>query len=324
MNIIRELEERGHEIHVLIGKPYDSFFREKGYNTHTITEPMDIYAEVGNSVRKTLKFSVESLPKSLKTFLMAKKIIKKIDPDLLISDSEPATLVSVRNVKKIILTHQPNLYMITLSNLDHFWNKILEKCDKILVPDVINVEIPKGLQGTAERIGPLFEEIEEEEEGIKKEIGVDDDYGLVIPSFAHKNRSETVEEVRGLDYKFIFLGQDKNEKIENVILKKRNDVKKPCKYIKAADFVILSGYTSLMEAVYYQKPVFMIPTQMEQKKVAKEGEKNGILKVGKFTREDIKSFIEDGGSQKEMAQKQKRYHRNGAKEAADIIENLVN
>lgn len=322
LNIIHELEKRGHEIHVLIGKPYDSFFRERGYKTHTITEPIDLYKGVGESIRKTIKFSMESFPKSLKTFLMARKIIKRIDPDALVSDSEPATIISVRNIKKVIITHQPNVQMVTFSKADYVWGKILEKCDKVLVPDVIGVKIPENLQENAEKIGPLFEEIDEDMDEIRKDIGVDDGFGLVIPSFAHKNKSEAIDEVSGLDCDFIFLGQDKNEKIENVALKKREDVKTPCKYIKAANFVILSGYTSLMEAVYYQKPVLMIPTQMEQRKIAEKGQENGLLKVGKFRRDDIKSFIENRDGWEEMVKKQRKYHKSGVKEAAEIIEKL--
>lgn len=322
LNVVRELDRRDHEIHVLIGKPYDQFFRKKGYNTITLTEPMNLYEGVGSSLVDTLKFSAESFPKGFLTFLKSRKELKGLQPDILISDSEPASLISVGGVKKVMLTHEPTLYLSKFSRLNDIWNKILHRCDKIIIPDVIDLEIPEKLDDISERIGPLFHKIEERKKELKDKLGYKGKTGLIIPSFASSKKSEIYKELEGMNHNLIFLGQDRNERMGNIVLKKREDVENPCEYIKMSDFVILSGYTSLMEAVYYQKPVLMIPTQHEQKKVAKKGERNGILKMGKFSRQDIKSFIEDKKSWKEMMNNQEKYHRSGAKEAADIIEKL--
>lgn len=322
--VIKELERRGHEVHVLVGKPYDEFFRDKGYNTTTLTKSMNLYESVGRSWRKTLKFSSKNISKVSSSVVKARKIIKNIEPDLLVSDSEPGSIFSTREVKKIMLTHQPELFVKEdLSKLNFLWKRVINRCEKVIVPDVIGLEIPKNINDKAEKIGPLFDEIEGGKGELRNKFQIKGKTALMMPSFASaKEKDKALNIAKSLEANFIFLGQKENRRKGNVRLLKKEDVTRPCAYIKASDLVILSGYTSLMEAVYYQKPVLLIPTQTEQKKIAELGERENILESGTLKRKTIKKFIEDEELHRRIKKGQKKYHKNGVKEAVDIIESL--
>lgn len=326
LNIMEELKERGHKMIVLVGEPYDDFFRRRGYETITLTKSINIEGKVGENIPKTLKFSSKMSSKVVSSAVTSRKVMRKFDPDLIVSDSELGSLFSTRSVKKVMLTHQPELFVEgKISKLNKIWRKVFKFSDRIIVPDVVGLNIPDKLRHIMERVGPLFSKVKENREELREKFEMEGKIVLMMPSFANTKKGKIFEMVKSLDKgsSFIFLGQDKNKNIGNKVrLVKKELVENPCAYIKASDMVVLSGYTSLMESVYYQKPVLMIPTQIEQKKIAELGEENKILMKGEFERDVLKSFIERDELHEEMTENQKKYHSNGAEEAADIIESL--
>lgn len=323
LRIINELDERGHEVYVMVGSPYDDFMRDRGYRTFTLTKSMDLYEGVGERWKGTLLFSSASTVKFSLSILKARKTIKKVDPDVLVSDSEPSSILSTRNVKKAFLTHQLNLFVgDRMSKFNIVWKKILKICDKVIIPDVVGIDVPKDMKGKSEKVGPLTNVIDQERDKLREKLGMERETILVIPSFSKRERHRKIDAVKDMDYDFIFLGQEKSERVGNVELKRKEEVESPCEYIKASDSVILSGYTSLMESVYYRRPVFVVPTQLEQEKVAELGKKNGILEKGRFTRDEIEKFVKNRELQEKIKKNQSTYHSNGARKAADVIENI--
>lgn len=321
--VMEELKKRGHNIHVMVGKPYDEFFRKRGYDTTTLHKPMNLYEDVGKNFKKTVKFSYRSTPKLFSSIVNARKIIKKTDPDLLVSDSEPGSVLSTRSVKKVMITHQPELFVRDrLSRVNVVWRKVLGRCERVVVPDVIGVPVPGEIEDRVERVGPLADEVEEGTKELRERFGMAGGTVLMLPSFTGKEHEKALRVARSLDRNFVFLGQEETKEMENVKLKKKEDVENSCEYIKASDVVVLSGYTSLMESVYYQKPVFLVPTQFEQRKVGELGKVKGILEVGGLSAPEISSFLENEKLRKEIRRGQSRYQSNGANECADIIEGM--
>lgn len=324
LRIIDELEDRGHEVYVMAGSPQDEFVRNKGYETFTISRSLNLYNGLGKRWSRTLLFLSSATPKVSLSALKSRKVIKRMDPDILVSDSELSSVLSTGDLNKVFITHQPGLFVgERMSKFSILWRKVIKGCEKVIVPDVIDVDIPKDMEGMSEKVGPIAEDIEEDRSTLKERLNIDDGTVLLLPSFSKEQRYSKMKEVEGLDHDFVFLGQDRNMERKNIRFKKRDDVSSSCEYIKASDFVIVSGYTSLMESVYYNKPVFMVPTQLEQEFVAKLGSRAGVLNKGRFERKAIIDFLEDKKLHDRMSEKQKRFGENGTQDAADVIEDAA-
>ena len=77
----------------------------------------------------------------------------------------------------------------------------------------------------------------------------------------------------------------------------------------------------MMEAVYHRKPVFMIPTQFEQECIAELGEVSGVLVRGSVSNlKGLENLMEDKTLRRRIVKNQKRFRRNGVREAVRLIE----
>lgn len=329
LNIMNILRKRGHEVEVLVGKPYDKFFTEKGFKTHQISSPIKLYESVGSSLLKTTKFLNKSLPKYLVSAIKIKKILKKVNPNVLVSDSEISSLINSKKIKSVLISHQMNLFSeVVEKNSNKVWHKFIKRyVDVMIVPDILGMKVPEKIKHKVIKVGPLFDKITKSKSKLRRELDIKGKTSILMPSFANTNKSYVISKLaeltKEMEWNFILLGQDKNKKIGNVkLFKKRADLR-PCKYLKAGDLSVVSGYSSLMESVYYQKPVFFIPTQTEQRIIGRLGSKNGILKLGSFEKlEYLKRFMNDRKTQKEIIKKQKKYRIDGNKQSVEIIESL--
>ncbi|MCD6368057.1 MAG: hypothetical protein J7L45_03150 [Candidatus Aenigmarchaeota archaeon] len=329
LNIINLLRKRGHEIEIIIGEPYNEFFKDKGFKTHRIHSPIKLHESTGSSMLKTIEFINRSASKYMVSTIRVKKILKRINPDILVSDSEISSLLNSRKIKSALISHQMNIFSeVVNEESNKIWHKFIRRyVDVMIVPDILDMEVPKKIKDIVVKVGPLFEMVKERKSKLKKKLRIKGKTSVFIPSFANTNRKQIIHKLvdisEDLGWNFILLGQEMDKKIKNVrLIKRRNDLV-PCEYIKASDFSVVSGYTSLMESVYYQKPIFFIPTQTEQKIIGRLGEKNGILKVGSFDNiEELKSILTDKSAQKEMVRNQKKYRIDGNKQSVEIIESL--
>jgi uncharacterized protein (TIGR00661 family) len=319
-----ELRKRGAEILFCIGKPYDEFVRSRGYEVTVISPEIKLSSKVGENLTETIKFINENAKNAVKSSINLREAFKNFEPDIVVSDSEPTSMFVSKllnsKIPVVMILHQPKLFVnIFSSSINKIWAAFINKySDKILLPDVVGLDIPEMLMQKTKRIGPIFRPVSKKIKMKKKTI-------LFIPSFASSNKTENIKKIETLasfhkDWDFVILGQDKGKKINNVLIKKKENVKNSCDFIASSGIVVLSGYSSLMEAVYYQKPVAMIPTQLEQRKISEIGEKSGILIKSSF--EDlspIENLMSNSELRKTISRNQKKYHIDGSKQAAAEI-----
>ena len=317
--LIKELEAR-HEIFVAVGKPYARYLRELGYNAREIYAGITLGQEVGKRMLATLLFLNRASP-ILLSLRYVKRMIAEINPELIVSDTELVVPFANRFSKRarvVMITHQPNIFTKVFRRATNaLWHRYLNRCcDAILVPDVVGIPLPERIGKKTKIIGPLFHRVKRKVKFRRKTV-------VIVPSFASVSEYERLVEFaeRNKEWDFVFLGQSAEKRTGNVILKKKENVKNPCEYISAAEIAVVSGYSALMEAVYYRKPVFMIPTQFEQECIAELGEASGVLVRGSVSNlKGLENLMEDKTLRRRIVKNQKRFHRNGVREAVRLIE----
>ncbi|MFH1631032.1 MAG: hypothetical protein ABIA21_02305 [Candidatus Aenigmatarchaeota archaeon] len=317
------------EVAFAIGRPYNEYLEKNtDYKVFKLYRSIPLASSAGLDFTGTLTFARDLIRNFMIYPARIVKIIECYKPDLILSDSELLVpLISKIHLKKyrkpaIMITHQPKLFT-KYRKVDHLWRLYLSKAFKlIIVPDIVGVDAPVEIKDKIIRVGALANSIKLKKRATQKKLGLRKSV-CIIPSFASTGTADKIQFLESVkriallypDYDFAILGQSETRTIGNVKLREMSSTN-PLEYMVASDVIVLSGYTALMEAVMIRRPVLMIPTQAEQRKIARLGENDGILMAG--TIDDLPRMLENEKQLEVMVKNQKKIH-SGVKESADAI-----
>jgi len=260
-----------------------------------------------------LKF-IKKYPRS---FNSVKKIINNFKPDIVVSDQEFASLLisKIKRIRNFLITHEiPPFELDCLGRFSN-WFRIrgfhfaLNISDKIIIPDIVGIEIPEKIKDKTNRVGFLAKIPEGERESKENRV-------LISLSFTSQNKIMSIfKEIESLPVevwsRIKFPPADGFRYLEPAPFL--------TEYMKDCGVVICSGYSTVMEAVGMRVPCLIIPETREQQIFAKKAEKNGVAKVSRIEsiREDILDLL-DENKRKKMISSQEKIQ-NGSLQSAKII-----
>jgi len=294
--IIEELIKKHTLLITGLNKSY--FYLKKRFPNlvHEIQGPGFVYENSEINTFGTVKEFLKTFPeKSKKNIFHIFNLIKRFNPDLIISDFEPASHY---------FAYFLGIPIISIDNMS-----VLSKCkvdikdedmvDYLSALTVINLFNPKSDYQLITAIGDfqtkeknvfLFPPILRKE--ILKIKSKKGDFVLVYQT--SKTNKRLVEELLKIKEKFVFYGMNEDKKQGNIIFKRFSDkgFMKDLSNCKA--IIMTGGFTTISEALYLKKPMLIIPAknQFEQKFNGLLLEKMGVGDCQESVdKEKIKKFI---------------------------------
>jgi uncharacterized protein (TIGR00661 family) len=256
-----------------------------------------VYDKNEVSIPKTVKQFLDLFPgQSKKNLLHCFNLIKKFNPDLIISDFEPTAHY---------LAYFLGIPIISINNMS-----VLSKCklrikredylDFVSALSVINLFTPRSDFDlllsfkdfpTKQKNVLLFPPILRKE--ILKITPKNKNFILIYQT-SKDNFSFLINELKQIKEKFIVYGLDENKKDKNIIFRKfsKTGFIKDLSECKAV--MMTGGFSTISEAIYLKKPMLIIPAknQYEQKFNGLTIEEMGLGKCEpEINRERITSFI---------------------------------
>jgi len=278
----KQLESEGNTILVAGAKEVLSIFEEEMPHVESffLKDIHVQYAKTDKTVRKLLLHSPVFLVSLFMQHQALKRLLKKIEVDVLISDNRPS--LWSKQVPSYYVTHQPNLKLSDgwhwaegIATWVHQW--FIRHYEACLIPDVEGSEALSGdfsnikdkrikvhYIGWLSRFDPQNIEVEKE------------NYTLLILSGVEPSRSQLKREIEQRfahsDEKLIIAGGDKAEQVDNIITLPyvRTEALKPL-ILSAKHIICRSGYSMLMDLKVLGREAELIPTlgQPEQEYLAK-------------------------------------------------------
>jgi hypothetical protein len=282
--VAQKLEKKGFEVRITGGGPGRKFLRLNGRSDFS---PVNIHFEK-NMHEMNAFYAFLNLPGP--AFRRLKDIISWIDRQernfLIVDDPIAALAAFLKEMKFYFLSHWT--WKLPESWIDRtgtffFHRAISASCEDFFCPAIWD-ESPPG----AEVVGPLAPQGEEE---------VDDFDFLVVPSGMKDDNSRIAKELKRKDYEVREVGSE-------------NWSPKPSlqPFIREADYVVCSGYSTVMEAAVAGTPCIINPCTSEQRGIV---DRLGGYSGFRSYSGDIEQDLENVG--------QMESYKNGAEEIAEIV-----
>ena len=253
---------------------------------------------------------------------ISQKIIKKDNPDLIISDEDFASLTIAQEMKiptilvtDVVSTHfTKGLVSIIEKKMNKSMQEIIKKCDVVIIPE------DGDDQDNIKRVGPIVREINCTRDELRKKFSFEKKTivisigGTDAGIFLIEKALESITKINQDIDVILVAGPAVSKKFENV--KNMGFVNNLHELIFAADLIIsLAGKSTIDEANAYGTPGIFIPIKdhFEQEANAK---KEG------FVFDDLNKL--DILILKKIVQKRNQVNCDGAKNASNIIKKLMN
>ena len=253
---------------------------------------------------------------------ISQKIIKKDNPDLVISDEDFAALTIAQEMKiptilitDVVSTHfTKGLVSIIEKKMNKSMQEIIKKCDVVIIPE------DGDDQDNIKRVGPIVREINCTRNELRKKFSFEKKTivisigGTDAGIFLIEKALESITKINQDIDVILVSGPAVSKKFENV--KNMGFVNNLHELIFAADLIIsLAGKSTIDEANAYGTPGIFIPIKdhFEQEANAK---KEG------FVFDDLNKL--DILILKKIVQKRNQVNCDGAKNASNIIKKLMN
>ena len=253
---------------------------------------------------------------------ISQKIIKKDNPDLIISDEDFASLTISQEMKiptilitDVVSTHfTKGLVSIIEKKMNKSMQEIIKKCDVVIIPE------DGDDQDNIKRVGPIVREINCTRNELRKKFSFEKKTivisigGTDAGIFLIEKTLESITKINQDIDVILVSGPAVSKKFENV--KNMGFVNNLHELIFAADLIIsLAGKSTIDEANAYGTPGIFIPIKdhFEQEANAK---KEG------FVFDDLNKL--DILILKKIVQKRNQVNCDGAKNASNIIKKLMN
>lgn len=297
MPIIDHLLKKGHNVYIVTGKETKAFLNKK-YKHISVINSLSI-AYGANEVKqlKTVIDFFASFKNNPKNHRIIKDLIKKIKPDLIISDFETTTitLAKIYEIPCIAIDNHAAIFrtdvefkLKDLTNL--FIAKMVGKlrCFRADWYLALCFYKPKIRKARTEIFDPFFRE------EFYKIKPTDKNYFLVYNRFQDKNNKIINELKKIKNETFHVYGLNQEKKEGNIIFKKTGNNIKELANCKAV--ISNGGHSLLSEAIYFKKPIYSLPVknQFEQHTNAYYLQKMGFGESHKtITCTEINNFLKN-------------------------------
>jgi UDP:flavonoid glycosyltransferase YjiC (YdhE family) len=283
--VAQKAEEKGFDVEITGGGPGRKFLRMNGrseFSPRNIHFVKDLHEENFAVAMKNMPLSAYGRIKDLRSWIRDSEI------DVLVVDDSLAAIAAILERKKFyFLSHWTWQLPGTVTEKAStfiFHRTVLGFCEDFFCPAMWK-EKPPG----ATRVGPLAPEGETRE--------IEDFDVLVVPSAVQDVTGEIVEELEENGYSVRKVGSENWEPKPSL---------QP--YIKKADLIVCSGYSTVMEASVAGTPCVILPTTSEQRGVMDRLEEY----------EGFRRFSGDIIEDLEKISKPEKYE-NGAEEIAEKL-----
>ncbi len=277
----RQLEQKGNIILVAGDNAVLEIFKEElpHIERHFLKDINVHYSKTNKTVRKLVLHSPFFLISLFKQHRALKRLLKKVNVDVVISDNRPS--LWSRDVKSYYVTHQPNLKLSDgwhwgegIASWIHQW--FIRHYEACLIPDVKGKDALSGDYSEVKderikihHIGWLSR-FDNENLEVEKE-----DYTLLILSGVEPSRSQLRDEVvkryEKLDEQLIVAGDDEAKQVGKIITLPyvRTEALKPL-ILSAKHVICRSGYSMMTDLKVLRCEAELIPTpgQPEQEYLA--------------------------------------------------------
>ncbi|MFB6088775.1 MAG: glycosyltransferase [Candidatus Aenigmatarchaeota archaeon] len=360
--IAKELEKEGIDV---IFSTYDSAYDFLKKDFKTLYSPDILWEEKEDGTPDpyaTLLKGAPLIKKFLAQVRKEKAYLKKLQPDVILSDSRYSTLFAgaEKKIPSLFLVNQtkavlPNV--IFKKQVGAFftwaWSKILKRADSILIPDLpyryslcktslsTKNEIIKKYKFTGFCSRKYPKDIPPKEK-LQKELDVESPFVLASisgPGFSKKAVVPYLErnfkEMKNTYTLLNVADVNKNFDIKNGTFIKKGWLDEIYKYIKAADLVVSrAGLSTLSDLVTFGKKSIIIPMdgQPEQEENARNAKRLGISEIvhqKELKKMDIRKLIRRCLNDKKMEKnveklKKMSKENNGVKNVKKEILKAVN
>jgi len=294
--LIHYLRQHGHEVRIIAGGKAYTILSKDFDSVLQIESPKVFYK--GNQVRiifTLLHTLFQTISRTPVSFLKIRHLLKKLQPDLLITDAEPIGYFAARlsKIKRISIDNPSALlYRRCPKKIRDYpaWLFLffalklsLFGADKHIIYDFFDEQIndPRVLF-----IKPLIQF------GIRRQQSTSGKHIFVYqtsPSFTVLFNS-----LRRFNETFIIYGFNKERTDGNLIYKRFNEDEFYHDISAAKAVIVNGGFTVISEALYLKKPIFSVPIrhQFEQLFNAQCIERMGVgISQRTFSEEDLGDFL---------------------------------
>jgi uncharacterized protein (TIGR00661 family) len=271
-----------------------------------------------------LLMSYKTLVGSIPSFIILKKMIKKIHPDVLITDGEPISYyagrfsgipcVSIDNPQAILYRKYPlkGNELLSWIVLSIAVKISIFNADQYLIYDFSDKQLsnPK-----VTFLKPLIQK------GIKEQKP---SYGNHIFVYQTSTSNNTLFSLlKNINEEFVIYGFNKECKEGNLYFKKFNEHEFYKDISEAKAVITNGGFTVLSEALYLKKPVLSIPVQHQFEQIM-NGKMITQLEMGMSTQQISLQSINEFLSKLEFFKKNlKKYNSGNQKEILEFINNQI-
>lgn len=296
------------------------FLKQSGFDVADVYKPPQFIVKNG-----TLQNSLKWLWRYYKYYKDCKKIctqiIKKEKPKVVVSDEDFASLTIAQNqsLPSILITDiletrfTRGFSSFIEKKMNQTMREIMEKCDVVILPE-------EGIdQGNIRRVGPIVREINFSREELRKKFSFNKKTivisvgGTDVGKFLIEKTLET--SIMSNDVEIVVVSGPSLEIDYGKNIRNLGFVNNLHEIVFAADLIIsLAGKSTIDESKAYGTPGIFIPIKnhFEQEDNAKE---EG------FSFEDVNRL--DSLIWKKLDEKRNPQNYNGAKKAAEIINNII-
>lgn len=217
-----------------------------------------------NLIRTMVHMVYRSLVGSIPSFFKIKRIIKQLNPDVLLTDGEPISFYAAKmSGLKCISIDNPQAvlhrkYDVTIKEIIPWMifsiaiKLSIFHADKYLIYDFSDKQVA---QPNIIFLKPLIQK------GIQQQTPTYGDHIFVYQT--SDSNSNLISLLQKINEKFIIYGFNINHKKNNMQFKKFNENEFYSDISKAKAIITNGGFTVLSEALYLKKPVFSIPVQYQ-------------------------------------------------------------
>ncbi|MDD6286373.1 MAG: UDP-N-acetylglucosamine--N-acetylmuramyl-(pentapeptide) pyrophosphoryl-undecaprenol N-acetylglucosamine transferase [Methanobacteriaceae archaeon] len=357
--LAEQLKEHGHQIEFASYGSGLHYYQKNNYKPYHLPEMNFQASDGGIDVEESLKQSKDIPFTFLKSMYKEAKIVRKIKPDLILTDSDYSAPIMAKflNIPCYIITNDltfgfsdsTNAHIIKYfeKSVSKFIMEISKGCQKILVPDIPgSIEIPEQLKNKSQFIGPLLHkdvDIIESKEKLREKYNVKQEDTVIVvtiggSNFGKKlltNICEISDKIKA-DKIFMFTGLEINpnsfnipENDEKIII--RQFTYDLIEWMKLSDLTIaIAGHTTSMELLSIKKPNILIPlnNHVEQEKnIARMMEYNITEKASINNKEELLTIINNTLDNLDQIEVNKESYEdfiqyNGKENALKLIENV--
>jgi len=261
LGIVQALERRGAEVHIAGGGPGTRFVELQGYDVYRATA-VEFIRDYQYRSPALLHVLMGSLPESWRRIRDLYRWLRRTSPEVLITDDMFAAVAATatRTPFYIVSHNAMSLYDAVLDQaITWGFNRYQQALSKEFLYPAVWPKLADD-PSRVRRIPPIALDSSTGSESVPDEMDV-----LIVPSLYSERYGELAERLRAEGHGVRHVGSEGWEPVPALL-----------PWIRAADVVVCSGYSTVMEAAVAGTPCVIWPFTDEQEGVARKIELAGV------------------------------------------------